>query len=43
MNAMVSRTVSLVFVYGLDMSFDTLAEMLLQLWINALRIPSRRP
>jgi AcrR family transcriptional regulator len=39
MNAMVSRMASLVFVYGVDMSFDALAEMLLQLWINALRIP----
>jgi len=44
MNAMVSRMASLVFVYGEDMSFDALAEMLLQLWTNALRIPdnSRR-
>lgn len=40
MNAMVSRMASLVFVYGLDMSFDALAEMLLQLWTNALRIPT---
>jgi hypothetical protein len=40
MNAMVSRMASLVFVYGLDMSFDALAEMLLQLWTNALRVPS---
>src|ERR1700758_434277 len=40
MNAMVSRMASLVLVYGLDMSFDALAEMLLQLWTNALRIPS---
>lgn len=45
MNAMVSRMASLVFAYGLDMSFDALAEMLLQLWTNALRIPgdSRDP
>jgi AcrR family transcriptional regulator len=40
MNAMVSRMASLVFVYGFDMSFDALAEMLLQLWTNALRIPA---
>jgi hypothetical protein len=40
MNAMVSRMASVVFVYGLDMSFDALAEMLLQLWTNALQIPS---
>jgi AcrR family transcriptional regulator len=40
MNAMVSRMASLVFVYGVDMSFDALAGMLLQLWSNALRIPS---
>jgi hypothetical protein len=40
MNAMVSRMASLVFVYGLDMSFDALAELLLQLWTNALRIPT---
>jgi hypothetical protein len=40
MNAMVSRMASLVFVYGLDMTFDALAEMLLQLWTNALRIPT---
>ena len=40
MNAMVSRMASLVFIYGLEMSFDALAEMLLQLWTNALRIPS---
>jgi AcrR family transcriptional regulator len=40
MNAMVSRMASLVFVYGLDMSFDALAEMLLQLWTNALQIPA---
>ena len=40
MNAMVSRMASLVFLYGLDMSFDALAEMLLQLWTNALRIPT---
>lgn len=40
MNAMVSRMASLVFVYGVDMSFDALAEMVLQLWTNALRIPS---
>ena len=39
MNAMVSRMASLVFVYGLEMSFDALAEMLLQLWVNARRIP----
>src|ERR1700739_1173294 len=39
MNAMVSRMASLVFVYGVDMPFDALAEMLLQLWTNALRIP----
>ena len=39
MNAMVSRMVSLVYVYGLELSFDALAEMLLQLWVNALRIP----
>jgi len=38
MNGMVSRMASLVFVYGLDMSFDALAEMLLRLWTNALRI-----
>ena len=31
MNAMVSRMASLVFVYGLELSFDALAEMLLQL------------
>jgi AcrR family transcriptional regulator len=40
MNAMVSRMASLVFVYGFDMSFDALAELLLQLWTNALRIPT---
>src|SRR6478752_674136 len=40
MNAMVSRMASLVFVYGLDMSFDALADLLLQLWTNALRIPT---
>jgi hypothetical protein len=40
MNAMVSRMASLVFVYGLDMTFDALAEMLLQLWTSALRIPT---
>jgi AcrR family transcriptional regulator len=40
MNAMVSRMASLVFVYGVEMSFDALAKMLLQLWTNALRIPS---
>ena len=39
LNAMVSRMASLVFVYGVDMSFDALADMLLQLWSNALRIP----
>ena len=39
MNAMVSRMASLVFAYGLDMSFDALAGMLLQVWSNALRIP----
>jgi AcrR family transcriptional regulator len=38
-NAMVSRMASLVFVYDVDMSFDALAELLLQLWANALRIP----
>jgi AcrR family transcriptional regulator len=43
MGAMVSRMASLVFVYGLDMSFDALAEMLLQLWTNALQIPSDSP
>jgi AcrR family transcriptional regulator len=46
MNAMVSRMASLVFVYGFDMSFETLADMLLQLWTNSLRIPTdsdRRP
>jgi AcrR family transcriptional regulator len=43
MGAMVSRMASLVFVYGLDMSFDALAEMLLQLWTNALQIPSASP
>ena len=45
-NAMVSRMASLVFVYNLDMSFETLAELLLQLWTNSLRIPTdsdRRP
>jgi hypothetical protein len=35
MKAMVSRMASLVFVYGVDMSFDALAEMLLQLWTSA--------
>ena len=39
MNAMVSRMASLVFVYGVDMSVEALAELLLQLWTNALRIP----
>jgi hypothetical protein len=39
MNAMVSRMASLVFVPGLDMAFDTLAELLLQLWTKALGIP----
>jgi AcrR family transcriptional regulator len=46
MNAMVSRMAGLVLVYGFDLSFDALAEMLLQLWTNALGIPSdsdRRP
>jgi hypothetical protein len=42
MNAMVSRMASLVFVYGLEMSFDALADMLLQLWVNALGIPGAR-
>ena len=39
MNAMVSRMASLVFVYGEDMSFDALSELLLRLWTNALGIP----
>ena len=43
MNAMVSRMASLVFVYGVDISFQALAEMLLQLWTNALRIPGNSP
>ena len=40
LNAMVSRMASLVFVYGFDMSFEALAELLLQLWTNSLRIPT---
>src|ERR1700739_3544719 len=43
MKAMVSPMASLVFIYGFDMSFDALAEMLLQLWTNALRIPPVLP
>jgi hypothetical protein len=40
MNAMASRMASLVFVYGLDMSFDALAEMLLQLGPMPCRSPT---
>jgi AcrR family transcriptional regulator len=34
------RAVIDAFVYGIDMWFDALAEMLLQLWTTALQIPS---
>jgi AcrR family transcriptional regulator len=37
------RAVIDAFVYAIDMSFDALAEMLLQLWTNALQIPSDFP
>jgi AcrR family transcriptional regulator len=43
LGAMVSRMASLVFAYGFEMSLDALAEMLLQLWANALRIPGGPP